>query len=118
MDDEGFVYISDRAKDMVLRGGENIFCAEVEAAIYEHPSVYEAAVYGLPHERLGEELACHVMVKPGHSLEVDELRAFVGERLADFKVPSTVTIVTESLPRNASGKILKRDLRDDFLAGR
>ena len=67
IDDEGFVYVSDRAKDMVLRGGENIYSAEVEAAIYEHPAVYEAAVYGLPHERLGEELACHVMVKPGET---------------------------------------------------
>jgi long-chain acyl-CoA synthetase len=115
-DDEGFVYVSDRAKDMVLRGGENIYSAEVEAAIYEHPAVYEAAVYGLPHERLGEELACHVMVKPGESLDVDGLQAFVGERLANFKVPSRVTIVTEQLPRNASGKILKRALRDAVLA--
>jgi long-chain acyl-CoA synthetase len=117
IDDEGFVYVSDRAKDMVLRGGENIYSAEVEAAIYEHPSVYEAAVYGLPHERLGEELACHVMVKPGEALDVDELRRFVGERLANFKVPTRVTIVTEQLPRNASGKILKRELRDAALAG-
>lgn len=116
VDDEGFVYVSDRAKDMVLRGGENVFCAEVEAAIYEHPAVYEAAVYGIPHERLGEELACHVMVKPGQTLDAGELQNFVGERLAHFKVPSLVTIVTESLPRNASGKILKRDLRDDYLA--
>ncbi len=78
IDDEGFVYVSDRAKDMILRGGENIYCAEVEAAIYEHPAVYEAAVYGIPHERLGEELACHVMVKPGATLEVGELQRFVG----------------------------------------
>jgi long-chain acyl-CoA synthetase len=112
IDDEGFVYVSDRAKDMVLRGGENIYCAEVEAAIYEHPAVYEAAAYGLPHERLGEELACHVMVKPGTTLDAAELQRFVGERLAGFKVPSVVTIVTEQLPRNASGKILKRELRD------
>jgi long-chain acyl-CoA synthetase len=117
IDAEGFVYVSDRAKDMVLRGGENIFCAEVEAAIYEHPAVYEAAVYGIPHERLGEELACHVMVKEGEALGADELRAFVGERLANFKVPTRVTIVTEQLPRNASGKILKRELRDALLAG-
>lgn len=116
IDADGFVYVSDRAKDMVLRGGENIFSAEVEAAIYEHPAVYEAAVYGIPHERLGEELACHVMVKDGESLGVDELRAFVGERLANFKVPTKVTIVTEQLPRNASGKILKRELRDALLA--
>ncbi len=118
IDDDGFVYVSDRAKDMVLRGGENIYCAEVEAAIYEHPAVYEAAVYGLPDERLGEELACHVMVKDGATLEVGELQQFVGERLAGFKVPSYVQIVTESLPRNASGKILKRDLRDAVIADR
>ncbi len=116
VDDEGFVYVSDRAKDMILRGGENIYCAEVEAAIYEHPAVYEAAVYGIPHERLGEELACHVMVKPGATLDVGELQRFVGERLANFKVPTTVTIVTEQLPRNASGKILKRELRDSVVA--
>ena len=116
IDDEGFVYVSDRAKDMVLRGGENIYSAEVEAAIYEHPAVYEAAVYGLPHERLGEELACHVMVRPGETLDVAELQQFVGERLANFKVPSQVTIVTEQLPRNASGKILKRELRDAIAA--
>ena len=101
---------------MVLRGGENIYCAEVEAAIYEHPAVYEAAVYGLPDERLGEELACHVMVKPGASITVDELQEFVGERLAKFKVPTRVHIVSEQLPRNASGKILKRELRDAVVA--
>ena len=115
IDDDGFVYVSDRAKDMVLRGGENIYCAEVEAAIYEHPAVYEAAVYGIPHERLGEELACHVMVKPGESLDAAKLQEFVGERLAAFKVPTRVTIVTEQLPRNASGKILKRALRDSLI---
>lgn len=112
IDTDGFVYVSDRAKDMVLRGGENIYCAEVEAAIYEHPAVYEAAVYGVPDERLGEELACHVMVKDDAELTVDELRRFVGERLARFKVPTRVHLVREQLPRNASGKILKRELRD------
>jgi long-chain acyl-CoA synthetase len=116
LDAEGFVYISDRAKDMILRGGENIYCAEVEATIYEHPAVYEAAVYGIPDERLGEELACHVMVKPGQTLEVGELQQFVGSHLAKFKVPTRVSIVHESLPRNASGKILKRDLRDEVIA--
>jgi long-chain acyl-CoA synthetase len=117
IDDEGFVYVSDRAKDMVLRGGENIYCAEVEATIYEHPAVYEAAVYGVPDERLGEQLACHVMVRDGRDLTVGELQQFVGERLARFKVPTLVTIVREQLPRNASGKILKRDLRDAMVAG-
>jgi len=116
IDAEGFVYVSDRAKDMVLRGGENIYCAEVEAAIYEHAAVYEAAVYGLPDERLGEELACHVMVKPGETLTVRGLQDFIGERLAKFKVPTRVAIVDEQLPRNASGKILKRQLRDAVVA--
>jgi len=116
LDDEGFVYVSDRAKDMVLRGGENIYCIEVEAAIYEHPAVYEAAVYGVPHERLGEELACHIMVKDGETIDAGQLQQFLGERIASFKVPTIVTIVDESLPRNASGKILKRDLRDEVSA--
>ena len=101
---------------MILRGGENIYCAEVEATIYEHPAVYEAAVYGVPDERLGEELACHVMVKPGQTLEVGELQQFIGSHLAKFKVPTRVSIVQESLPRNASGKILKRELRDAAIA--
>ena len=112
VDEEGFVYVSDRAKDMVLRGGENIYSAEVEAAIYEHPAVYECAVYGVPHDRLGEEVAAHVMIKAGHSLDASELQQFMAERVAGFKVPSIITMVTEPLPRNASGKILKRDLRD------
>jgi long-chain acyl-CoA synthetase len=117
LDDEGWVYVSDRAKDMVLRGGENIYCAQVEAAIYEHPAVYEAAVYGVPHERLGEEVACHVMVKPGESLDAAELQRFLGERLAKFEVPTRIAIVDEQLPRNASGKILKRDLRNQVVDG-
>ncbi len=112
IDEEGFVYVMDRAKDMVLRGGENVYCAEVEGAIYEHDSVYEAAVYGLPHERLGEEVAATVMVKPGESLTVSELQEHVAAKLASFKVPSRIEIVTEQLPRNASGKILKRQIRD------
>lgn len=112
LDEEGFVYISDRAKDMVLRGGENIYCAEVEASIYEHPSVYECSVYGIPDERLGEEVGAHIMIKPGTTLDAAELQQFLGERIAGFKVPSTITIVTDPLPRNASGKILKRELRD------
>jgi long-chain acyl-CoA synthetase len=114
IDDEGFVYVEDRAKDMVLRAGENVYCAEVEAAIYEHPAVYEAAVFGVPHERLGEEVAAAVYVRPGHDLTVEALQAHVAERLAGFKVPSVVRIVHEALPRNAAGKILKREIRDSL----
>ncbi|MBA2280248.1 MAG: AMP-binding protein [Acidimicrobiia bacterium] len=114
IDEEGFVYVEDRAKDMVLRGGENVYCAEVEAAIYEHPAVHEAAVFGVPHERLGEEVATAVHLKPGATLEADELRAFVGERLAAFKVPTRVSFAEAPLPRNAAGKMLKRELRDQL----
>lgn len=112
IDADGYVYVSDRAKDMVLRAGENVYCAEVESAIYEHPAIYEAAVYGVPHERLGEEVAAHIMLKPNATLTVEELQTFLAERVANFKVPSKVTFVGGSLPRNAAGKILKRDLRE------
>ena len=87
LDDEGFVYVEDRAKDMVLRGGENVYCAEVEAAIYEHPAVHEAAVFGVPHERLGEEVAAVVVPLAGVPVTAEELQAHVAERLAPFKVP-------------------------------
>ena len=116
IDDDGFVFVADRVKDMVLRAGENIYCAEVEAAIYEHPAVYEASVYGVPHERLGEEVAVTVMTKPGASLELDEFRAFLSGRISHFKVPTYIDVVAEQLPRNASGKILKKDLRDKMVA--
>ncbi len=111
VDADGFLYIEDRAKDMVLRAGENIYSAEVEAAIYEHPAVYEAAVFGVPHERLGEEVAAVVVVRDGATLTVEELQAHVAARLAAFKVPAHVVLTTERLPRSASGKILKRELR-------
>lgn len=114
IDDESFVYVEDRAKDMVLRAGENVYCAEVEAAIYEHPAVYEAAVFGVPHVRLGEEVAAVVYVRPGEALTVEELQQHVAARIASFKVPSVVRLTREPLPRNASGKILKRDLRDSL----
>jgi len=118
IDEEGFLYVEDRAKDMVLRGGENVYCAEVEAAIYEHPAVYEAAVFGLPHERLGEEVAAAVYPKPGGELDLEELDRHLRSRLAPFKVPSVVEVAREPLPRNPSGKILKRELRDALAAER
>ncbi len=114
VDEDGFVYIEDRAKDMILRGGENVYCAEVEAVIYEHPAVYEAAVFGAPHERLGEEVAVAIVPRQGHTIDPAELATFVGERLASFKVPTKVVLFDEPLPRNPAGKILKRDLRDQL----
>jgi long-chain acyl-CoA synthetase len=116
VDEEGFVYIEDRAKDMVLRAGENIYCAEVEAVLYEHPAVYEAAVFGIPDERLGEQVAAAIYLRPDHEVTVEELQAHVRERLAAFKVPTHVELVESTLPRNASGKILKRSIRDEIVA--
>lgn len=116
MDAEGFVYIEDRAKDMILRGGENVYSAEVEAAVYEHPSVYEAAVFGVPHERLGEEVALAVVPREGHTIDAEEMQAFLGEHIAPFKVPTKIITFDAPLPRNPAGKILKRDLRDQLVA--
>jgi long-chain acyl-CoA synthetase len=114
VDEEGFVYVVDRAKDMVLRAGENVYCAEVEAAIYEHPAVHEAAVFGVPHERLGEEVGVALHLKEGSSIDDDELRTFLAAKLAGFKVPSRVWVLPDPLPRNPAGKFLKRELRDQL----
>jgi long-chain acyl-CoA synthetase len=116
IDADGFVFIVDRAKDMVLRGGENVSCAEVEAAIYNHDAVAEAAVFGMPDERLGEEVAAAVVLRPGASLTQDDLKAYLGERIARHKVPARVWFLDEQLPRNASGKFVKRELRDKLLS--
>ena len=118
IDEEGFVFVEDRAKDMVLRGGENVYCAEVEAVIYEFEAVHEAAVFGMPHDRLGEEVAVAVMAKRGRTIDVEALTLHVTERVAKFKVPTIVHVVDEPLPRNASGKILKRDIRDRLVEER
>jgi long-chain acyl-CoA synthetase len=115
IDAEGFVYVEDRAKDMILRAGENVYSAEVEAAIYEHPAVYEAAVFGLPHERLGEEVAAVVVLKPGQSLSAEELQAHVASRLAKFKVPTRIFFQQDRLPRGATGKILKREIKSSLV---
>jgi long-chain acyl-CoA synthetase len=115
LDEEGFCTIVDRAKDMLIRGGENIYCIEVENALYEHPAVIDAAVVGIPHRTLGEEPGAIVTVKA--PVSEAELRAFVAERIAAFKVPVKVIVRDEMLPRNANGKIMKRELRGVFGAG-
>ncbi|MEM9669341.1 MAG: class I adenylate-forming enzyme family protein [Pseudomonadota bacterium] len=114
LDDEGFVYIVDRAKDMLIRGGENVYCIEVESALYDHPAIMDASVVGIPHKVLGEEVGAVVQVKPGQSVSADDLRAHVASQLAAFKVPVEIQLETEPLPRNANGKILKTVLRDRF----
>ena len=114
--DDGFVYIVDRVKDMVIRGGENISCIEVETAIYSHPSVQEAAVFGIPEERLGETLCVAICLKPSMELLEQELRDFLQGKLAAFKIPSFMQIAHEELPRVASGKFSKTQLRDIFVS--
>ncbi len=118
IDDEGFVYIVDRAKDMLIRGGENVYCVEVEDVLYSHPAVMDAAVVGIPHQVLGEEVGAVVQITPGATVSEAELQAYVGERLARFKVPVRIDLRLEPLPRNANGKILKRELREAMVAGK
>ncbi|MFI6512831.1 class I adenylate-forming enzyme family protein [Streptosporangium sp. NPDC050855] len=113
MDEEGFVFIVDRAKDMVIRGGENVYCAEVEAALFEHPAVQDAAVIGIPHEELGEEVGA--VVRLSSPVPAEELQAFLRERIAPFKVPVTFWTRETELPRNPGGKILKTSLRREVL---
>ena len=115
LDDEGFCYIIDRAKDMLIRGGENIYCIEVENVLYDHPAVMDAALVGIPHKQLGEEPGAVVTLKPGATATEQELRAFVAERLAAFKVPVKVLFWHETLPRNANGKIMKNELKALFV---
>ena len=110
IDEEGLVYITGRLKDVVIRGGENIYCAEVEAALNAHPDLLEAAAFGAPHAALGEELVAVARVRPGSRLEPEELRTFAAERLAAFKVPARIAIIDAELPRTPSGKIVKRDI--------
>jgi len=116
LDEDGFLYIVDRIKDIIIRGGENISCLEVEAAIYAHPGVHEVAVFGLPDARLGEIVGAAVVVRPGVELTADELRAELGKHLASFKIPARIWFRTEQLPRIASGKIFKRQIKADYVA--
>jgi len=114
-DADGFLYILDRAKDMLIRGGENVYCVEVEDALYSHPAIMDAAVIGIPHRVLGEEVGAVVQVKPGAAVDEVALRRHVAARLAAFKVPVRIVLRDEPLPRNANGKILKRELRALFV---
>ena len=114
LDEEGFVYIVDRAKDMVIRGGENIYSIEVENVLFDHPAVMDAALIGLPHRTLGEEPAAVVHLAAGMSATEAELKAWVRERIAVFKTPVRIAFLPEPLPRNANGKILKHELKALF----
>jgi long-chain acyl-CoA synthetase len=114
LDSEGFCTILDRALDMLIRGGENIYCAEVENVLIQHPAVADAALVGLSHPHLGEVPAAMVQLRPGEQVSAAALRAFAAERLAAFKVPVEVRLSQEALPRNAGGKLMKDRLRQIF----
>jgi acyl-CoA synthetase (AMP-forming)/AMP-acid ligase II len=117
MDKDGYLYIHDRIKDMIISGGENIYPAEVESAICDHPDVAEAAVIGIPDDKWGEAVKAIVVMKPGKSASATDIINFTRERIAGFKTPKSVDFL-EALPRNPSGKILRRNLRDPYWAGK
>ncbi len=115
LDEDGFLYIKDRIKDIVIRGGENIACLEIEAILSEHPSVLEASVFGVPDERLGENLATRIALKPGKTATETEISSFLEEKIAKFKIPSYIWFQEEELPRIASGKTAKKQMREDAI---
>ncbi len=117
-DDHGYLYVVDRAKDMIISGGENIYTTEVENAMYAHPAVLEAAVFGVPHASWGESVHAEVVLKPGAQVTDEELIAHCKTLIGGYKVPRSVTIRSEALPKSGAGKILKRDLRSPFWEGK
>jgi long-chain acyl-CoA synthetase len=116
IDDEGFVFLVDRAKDMIVSGGENVYCSEVEEALYKHHGVLEAAVFGVPDEQWGE--AVHAVVVPRENVSAEELIAFCRELIAGYKIPKAISFSEKELPKSGPGKILKRELRAPFWEGR
>jgi long-chain acyl-CoA synthetase len=116
VDEEGFIYIVDRAKDVIIRGGENVYSVEIEDALYEHPAVSDCAVIGVPHPTLGEEVGAVVVLRPGHTVESSALADHVRDRLAGFNVPTHFWFRDEPLPRNPAGKVMKRAMRAELFA--
>ena len=113
IDEDGFVQIVDRLKDMICRGGENVYCVEVENVLAQHPAVFEVAVLGVPDEMMGEKVGAVVVPQPGSEPDPREIRTFVKERIADYNAPQYVFFRSEPLPRNPAGKVLKPVLRND-----
>jgi len=116
MDDDGYVYIQDRIKDMIISGGENVYPAEVESAIFGHPAIAEVAVIGIPSQQWGEEVKACCVPKPGMEIDAGDVIAYTRERIAAFKAPKSVDVIPE-MPRNASGKVLRRQLRAPYWEG-
>ena len=117
MDEDGYLYITGRTKDLIIRGGENIAPGEIEGVLQQHPGVEDAAVIGVPDVEWGEEVKAIVVAKPGMSPDPADIIAFARGRIASYKAPKSVDFVAE-LPRNPSGKILRRELREKYWAGR
>jgi long-chain acyl-CoA synthetase len=117
MDEDGYVYIVDRIKDMIISGGENVYSVEVENCIALHPAVAQCAVIGIPSERWGETVHAVVMRKPGAEVTADDIIAFCKERIAGYKCPRSVHIQDQMLPLSGAGKVLKRELRKPFWEG-
>ena len=109
VDDEGYVQVLDRLKDMIIRGGENIYSLEVENVLAHHPAIAEVAVVGVPDSVFGERVRAVAVLRPGETLALEELRAWAGPRLADYKQPAEL-VITGELPRNANGKVMKKQL--------
>ena len=116
MDADGYVYIHDRVKDMIISGGENVYPAEVENTLYAHDDILEAAVIGVPDDKWGEAVKAVVVAQPGHDVDADDVIAFARKSLAPYKVPKSVDVIAQ-MPRNASGKILRRELRAPYWEG-
>jgi long-chain acyl-CoA synthetase len=117
VDGDGYVYLVDRAKDMIVSGGENVYSVEVEAALYSHPAVLEAAVFGIPHEKFGEQVHATIVLKEGRAATAEDVIAHCRQAIAGYKCPRSVAISPEPLPKSGAGKILKRDLRAQYWAG-
>lgn len=115
-DEEGFLYIHDRVKDMIVSGGENVYPAEVENALFGHPDIADVAVIGVPAEKWGEAVKAIIVPKPGSAPSAEDIIAYAKTRIAGYKCPKSVD-VTEALPRNASGKVLRRQLREPYWEG-
>jgi len=116
LDEEGFLFLLDRSKDMIISGGENIYCTEVEDAIYTHPAVLEATVFGIPSQQWGEAVHAVVVLRPGNEIDEAGLIDHCKSRIAGYKVPRSIAFSTEPLPKSGPGKVLKRELREPFWA--
>ena len=117
MNDQGYLFLVDRAKDMIISGGENVYCTEVEEVLYMHPAVLEAAVFGVPDAKWGEAVHAVVVPRPGYAVDAATLIAFCRAQIAGYKVPKQIDLRRDPLPKSGPGKVLKRELRAPFWSG-